>query len=99
MEIAHVEYDELVRTTKDDSLLEVFDRCQRWCMEKVQTGSIEEYRKQMTKTKKKRIETAFQKKQRKKANGGKDVPLEELNIEGMSNLDLKVTYLKASPNP
>lgn len=89
MEIAHVEYDELVRTTKDDSLLEVFDRCQRWCMEKVQTGSIEEYRKQMTKTKKKRIETAFQKKQRKKANGGKDVPLEELNIEGMSNLDLK----------
>ena len=36
MEIAEIEYDELVKNTKDDSLLEVFDRCQRWCMEKVQ---------------------------------------------------------------
>lgn len=35
-------------------------------MEQVQTGSIAEYRQQMTKTKKKRVETNFQKKMRKK---------------------------------
>eukprot|EP00656_Telonema_subtile_P026279 TRINITY_DN2824_c0_g3_i8.p1 TRINITY_DN2824_c0_g3~~TRINITY_DN2824_c0_g3_i8.p1 ORF type:complete len:322 (+),score=96.63 TRINITY_DN2824_c0_g3_i8:92-1057(+) len=90
-ELENVEYNELVKKTKDDSVLQVFDHVQKWCMDKVQTGSTAEYREQLIRTgkKKKRTERAHTQHKRTELCGGVEASEGELDLSAMSNLDLK----------
>jgi len=53
-DIDDIEYDTLVRTSEDDSVLQTFDRLQQWLQQKVEVGSNVEYCKQMKQTERKK---------------------------------------------
>jgi len=91
-DIDDIEYDTLVRTSDDDSVLETFDRLQQWLQQKVEVGSTAEYCRQMKQTERKkrkvRNHAVLGRRGRRDDEDDED---DKMMIEDTSTVELKVT--------